>query len=69
MFINYSCPKNGKLTKWLYVPSCHHWCIQHRCIVGYVVNNTMGAELCSELYQQTVQTRGAPEIINTDQGV
>lgn len=42
--------------------------VYSRYIVGWNLSNTMEAEWCTEVLDQAIQTHGAPEIINTDQG-
>ncbi len=39
-----------------------------RFVVGWSLSNTMDAQWCAELFIETVQHFGAPEVINTDQG-
>lgn len=40
-----------------------------RYIVGWTLSNTMEADVCAELLQNTLNRGVKPEIINTDQGV
>jgi len=42
--------------------------VYSRYIVGWSMSNSMDAEWCTEVMEQTVGVHGAPEIINTDQG-
>uniref|UniRef100_UPI001F443E50 IS3 family transposase n=1 Tax=Portibacter marinus TaxID=2898660 RepID=UPI001F443E50 len=42
--------------------------VYSRYIVGWNLSNTMEAEWCTEVLDQAIQTHGAPEILNTDQG-
>lgn len=39
-----------------------------RFVLNWSVNNTMTAEWCSEVLQETIDKYGKPEIFNTDQG-
>lgn len=39
-----------------------------RFVLNWSVNNTMSAEWCSEVLQETIDKYGKPEIFNTDQG-
>lgn len=48
------------LTAWIDVFS--------RYVLSYSLSNTMNAEWCSELFEQTIDRYGRPEIVNTDQG-
>ncbi len=42
--------------------------VHSRYIVGYRISNTMTAEWCTEVMREAIETFGAPEIVNTDQG-
>jgi len=42
--------------------------VYSRFIVGWKVSNTMSADWCAELLKECVESHGAPEILNTDQG-
>jgi putative transposase len=42
--------------------------VASRYIVGYRISNTMTAEWCTEVMREAIETFGAPEIVNTDQG-
>lgn len=42
--------------------------VHSRYIIGWSLSNTMEAEWCKELMEESVLKHGAPEIINTDQG-
>jgi putative transposase len=42
--------------------------VHSRYIVGYRISNTMTAEWCTDLMREAIETFGAPEIVNTDQG-
>ena len=48
------------LTAWIDVFS--------RFVLNYSLSNTMTAEWCAEVYAQTVDRWGLPQIVNTDQG-
>ena len=39
-----------------------------RFALNWSVNNTMSAEWCTEILQETIDKYGKPEIFNTDQG-
>lgn len=39
-----------------------------RFVLNWSVNNTMSAEWCTEVLQETIDKYGTPEIFNTDQG-
>lgn len=39
-----------------------------RFVLNWSVSNTMGAEWCGEVLQETIDKYGTPEIFNTDQG-
>ena len=39
-----------------------------RFVLNWSVNNTMSAEWCGEVLQETIDKYGTPEIFNTDQG-
>jgi putative transposase len=39
-----------------------------RMVLGWDISNTMEAQWCGEVLRQTLETRGKPEIFNTDQG-
>lgn len=43
--------------------------LHSRYIVGWTLSNTMEADVCAELLQNTLNRGIKPEIINTDQGV
>lgn len=43
--------------------------VHSRYIVGWSLSNTMDAQWCQEMVEDAVKQHGAPEIINTDQGV
>jgi putative transposase len=42
--------------------------VHTRCVVNWSVSNSMSAEWCAEVLQQTIDKHGKPEIFNTDQG-
>ena len=42
--------------------------IKSRYVVGWSISNTMDAEWCRDLMQESIDKYGAPEIVNTDQG-
>jgi putative transposase len=42
--------------------------VHSRCILNWSLSNSMTAEWCSELLQETIEIYGAPEIFNSDQG-
>ena len=42
--------------------------LHSRFVVGWSLSNTMTAEWCRDVLQTAVDTHGAPEILNTDQG-
>lgn len=48
------------LTAWIDVYS--------RYVLSWSLSNTMTAQWCAQLYEQTAQEYGFPEIVNTDQG-
>jgi putative transposase len=39
-----------------------------RYVLNWSVSNSMDAEWCAELFEETLQIHGSPNIINTDQG-
>jgi putative transposase len=39
-----------------------------RYVLNWSVSNTMSAEWCAEVLQETIEKHGVPEIFNTDQG-
>ena len=42
--------------------------VYSRKVLGWNLSNSMDAEWCQEVFKETIQTYGLPEIINTDQG-
>lgn len=42
--------------------------VYSRKILGWSISNSLGAQWCLQLLQNTIQTHGKPEIINSDQG-
>lgn len=48
------------LTAWIDVLS--------RFVLNWSISNTMTAEWCTQIYEQTVEKWGCPQIVNTDQG-
>jgi putative transposase len=48
------------LTAWIDVFS--------RFVLNWSLSNTMTAEWCTEVYEQTIEKWGPPQIVNTDQG-
>lgn len=48
------------LTAWIDVWS--------RFVLNWSISNTMTAEWCTQIYEQTVEKWGHPQIVNTDQG-
>jgi putative transposase len=42
--------------------------VYSRKILGWSISNTLGAQWCLQLLQNTIRTHGKPEIINSDQG-
>lgn len=42
--------------------------VHSRYIVGWNLSNTMDTESCTDVLIEAVETHGAPEILNTDQG-
>lgn len=48
------------LTAWIDVAT--------RFVLNWSLSNTMTAQWCAELYQQTIDKWGSPQIVNTDQG-
>lgn len=42
--------------------------LHSRYVVGWGISNTMSAEWCTEIVQQSIDLHGKPEIINSDQG-
>ncbi len=42
--------------------------VYSRYVVGWDVDNTMSAEWCCSVLEETIRKHGRPEIINTDQG-
>jgi putative transposase len=42
--------------------------LHNRFVLNWSVNNTMSAEWCGEVLQETINKYGTPEIFNTDQG-
>ena len=42
--------------------------LHSRYIVGWSISNTMSADWCKQVVEEAINTYGAPEIINTDQG-
>jgi putative transposase len=48
------------LTAWIDVFS--------RFVLNWSLSNTMTAEWCTEVYEQTIEKWGLPQIVNTDQG-
>ena len=39
-----------------------------RFVVGWSLSNTMQADWCKQVLEQAIETNGAPQIVNTDQG-
>jgi putative transposase len=39
-----------------------------RFVLNWSVSNTMSADWCADILQETIQKYGVPEIFNTDQG-
>lgn len=39
-----------------------------RCVLNWSVNNSMNADWCASVLQETIEIYGKPEIFNTDQG-
>lgn len=39
-----------------------------RCVLNWSVSNSMSAEWCAQVLQETIEKYGKPEIFNTDQG-
>ncbi|MGO3806896.1 MAG: IS3 family transposase [Sphingobacterium sp.] len=39
-----------------------------RCVLNWSVSNSMSADWCAQVLQQTIDQHGTPEIFNTDQG-
>lgn len=42
--------------------------LHSRYVLNWSVSNTMDATWCAQVLEETIQTHGTPEIINTDQG-
>jgi putative transposase len=42
--------------------------LHSRFVLNWSVSNSMDAEWCAELFKETVEMHGKPDIINTDQG-
>jgi len=42
--------------------------LKSRYVLNWSVSNSMDAEWCAELFNETVEMHGRPDIINTDQG-
>ena len=43
--------------------------VQSRYIVGWSLSNTLEKSVCLDLVEESIRKYGAPEIINSDQGV
>jgi len=52
----------------VYVSNSHHGCAK-RYIVGWSLSNTLEKSVCLDLVEESIRKYGAPEIINSDQGV
>lgn len=42
--------------------------LHSRCVLHWSLSNTMSAEWCAQVLQETIDKHGKPEIFNTDQG-